>query len=170
MSNLPVLLCCSLTLNCLSHSFRSSAFFLLNAMSIKARSSVFIASKPTRCLPRSLKYFFASADVLVPRPCTDHLDRELSTRDRQAHLVVLGFPTLSVVVRLLPLLVLWHSIECHLLLAFPHPDDGCDELDQEFRDPEQRRVEVVKEVNDQTFDMRTVVILYLCQRRTVVDI
>lgn len=56
------------TLNCLNHSFRSSAFFLLNAMSISARSSGLMVSKASRCLSRSLKYFFASADVLVPRP------------------------------------------------------------------------------------------------------
>jgi hypothetical protein len=57
-----------LTLNCLSHSLRSSAFFLLKAMSMRARSSTCIASKNSRCLSRSLKYFFASAAVLVPRP------------------------------------------------------------------------------------------------------
>ena len=57
-----------LTLNCLSHSFRSSAFFLLNAMSIRPRSSGLIVSKASRCLSRSLKYFLASADVLVPKP------------------------------------------------------------------------------------------------------
>lgn len=59
---------CELTLNCLSHSFRSSAFFLLNARSIRSRSPSLVMSNWSMCLAMSLKYFFASAAVEVPSP------------------------------------------------------------------------------------------------------
>ena len=51
-----------------SHSLRSSAFFLLKAMSIKARSSLVRRPKGKRCLAMSPKYFCASRASLVPSP------------------------------------------------------------------------------------------------------
>jgi hypothetical protein len=75
-------------------------------------------------------------------------------------LVVLGFPTTTVVILGLPFLVLRHSIEDVLLLALPNLDDGGDELDQKVRNSEQGGVEVVQEVDKETLDMRPIMILY----------
>lgn len=57
-----------LTTKPLSHSLRSSAFFLLNAISINARSSIVNSLNGNRCLAMSEKYFFASRASLVPNP------------------------------------------------------------------------------------------------------
>lgn len=46
-----------------------------------------------------------------------------------------------------------------------HPHDGRDELDKESGNLEQGRVEVVEEVDEQSLDMRTVVILDRCKKR-----
>ena len=40
-----------------------------------------------------------------------------------------------------------------------YSDDGGDEFDEEFVKPQERRVEVIEVVNEQTLDMRTIVIL-----------
>lgn len=75
------------------------------------------------------------------------------------HLVVLRVPTFAIVVLSLPLFVLRHSVEAVFLLSLPYLDDRGDELDQKVRNLQQRGVEVIQEVDDQTFDMRTIVIL-----------
>ena len=75
------------------------------------------------------------------------------------HLVVLRVPPFAVVVLRLPLFVLGHGVKAVLLLSLPYLDDRGDELDQKVRDLEQGRVEVIQEVDDQTLDMRTIVIL-----------
>jgi hypothetical protein len=75
------------------------------------------------------------------------------------HLVVLRVPPFAVIVLRLPLFVLGHGVEAVLLLSLPYLDDRGDELDQKVRNLQQRGVEVIQEVDDQTFDMRTIVIL-----------
>jgi hypothetical protein len=40
-----------------------------------------------------------------------------------------------------------------------HPDDRCHKLNQEVRQLQQRRVEMIQEIDEQTLDMRSVVIL-----------
>ena len=47
-----------------------------------------------------------------------------------------------------------------------YSDDGGDEFDEEFVKPQERRVEVIEVVNEQTLDMRTIVILLHCQLHT----
>ncbi len=59
----------------------------------------------------------------------------------------------------LPFLVLRHGVERELLLSLPDFNDGCDEFDQESGNFEKRRVEVVEEIDDETFDMRSIMIL-----------
>ena len=60
---------------------------------------------------------------------------------------------------LLPRLVLGHREERALGLALGRLDDGRDELLQEAVDLEQRRPEVVHEVDEQPLDVRAVVVL-----------
>jgi hypothetical protein len=52
-----------------------------------------------------------------------------------------------------------HRVEADLLFALPHLYDGCDELDKEIRDAQQRGVRVIEEIDEETFDVRAVVIL-----------
>lgn len=52
-----------------SHSLRLSAFFLLNAMSMRSRSSCVEGLKGRRWCAMSPKYVLASRAVLVPSPC-----------------------------------------------------------------------------------------------------
>src|SRR5258708_28683763 len=54
--------------NLRSHSFRSSTFCLLNAMSISERSSIFNGANGIMCVVMFEKYSFASSFVLVPNP------------------------------------------------------------------------------------------------------
>ena len=58
-----------------------------------------------------------------------------------------------------PFLVLRNREEVDLLVSFRDTDDRSDELDQELRDLEQRGIEVIKVVENETLDMRTIVIL-----------
>jgi hypothetical protein len=58
-----------------------------------------------------------------------------------------------------PLLILRDREEINTLLAFGNSHDGSYELDQEIRNLEQRRVKVIQEINEKSFDVRTIVIL-----------
>jgi hypothetical protein len=75
------------------------------------------------------------------------------------YLVVFVLPSFAIIVLRLPLFVLRQRIETQLLLALPGLDDGRDEFDQEVGYAEQRGVKVVEEVDDQTLDVRSIVIL-----------
>lgn len=149
------------------------------------------------CLAMSLKYFFASAEVLVPSPCERQID-ESATRfsftysraGRRTDLEVLDVPSFSIVVLLSPGLVLGKSVEGLLRLRLggleevanekeegddqlnvsssrdgrqdreeANLDDRSDELDEEPRNLEERREEVVEEVDEQTIDVRSILIL-----------
>ena len=58
-----------------------------------------------------------------------------------------------------PFLVLRNREEVDLLVSFRDTDDRRNELDQELRNLEQRRIEVIEVVENETFDVRTIVIL-----------
>ena len=55
--------------------------------------------------------------------------------------------------------VLRDGEEVNLLVALRDSHDRCNEFDQELGHLEQGRVEVVEVVQDEAFDMRTIVIL-----------
>lgn len=78
---------------------------------------------------------------------------------KQSHLVVLGDPALGVVVLLPPLLVLGQGEEGLLDFALGELDDGRDELDQETLEFEKRWEEEVEEVDEETLDVRSIMIL-----------
>jgi hypothetical protein len=60
---------------------------------------------------------------------------------------------------LYPLLELGNGEEVDRFLPMAHPDDGSNELDKEIGELEQRRIEVVEEVDDESLDVRTIIIL-----------
>lgn len=74
-------------------------------------------------------------------------------------LVVLGRPASHMIIFLHPLLEFGDSEEVDRFLPMAHSDDGSNELDQEIGELEKRRVKVVEEVDDQSLDVRTIVIL-----------
>lgn len=82
----------------------------------------------------------------MPKPC--------------AHLVVLGFPLVRVCSVLQPLLVLRDGEEIDLLVSLRDTNNRRDELDQELRDLEKGRIKVVEVVENETLDVRTIMILY----------
>lgn len=66
------------------------------------------------------------------------------------HLIVLDLPAARRATQaVLPLLILWHGVERLKLAALGCLDDGGDELNQETRQLEQRRVEGRQEVHDE---------------------
>jgi len=104
-----------------------------------------------------------SEDSLVPRPWVETADQSLYVRPyawpRATHLVVLDLPACAIVVVLLPLLILWNGEECQLLLSLGRLDDWRDEFDEEVWQLEQTWVKGVQEVDDQTLDVTSIVIL-----------
>lgn len=100
-----------------SHSFRLSAFFLLNAMSISSRSCCVAGLKGSRCCFMSPKYFLASVAVLVPSPCQKSAPLLTGV---QTHLEVLDLPAPSVEILVFPCLVLGDREEGDLLLGLGH--------------------------------------------------
>ena len=74
-------------------------------------------------------------------------------------LVVLDVPTRRAVLSFLPRFILGHGVEHLGLLALRRFDDGRDELEQKSWDLEQRGEVSVQEVDQQTLDVRTIVIL-----------
>jgi hypothetical protein len=84
-------------------------------------------------------------------------------RERSTHLEVLDLPTPPIVRLLLPLLVLGNREKRNLLLVLANLDDRGDELDKEVLELEKGGEPVVEEVDNETLDVRTVVIL---RRRT----
>lgn len=74
-------------------------------------------------------------------------------------LVVLDSPALGIVVLLLPSLILGEGEEGPGLLSLGHLDDGGDELLEESLDVEEGRPEVVDEVDNESLDVRSIVIL-----------
>jgi hypothetical protein len=116
------------TSNLRNHSFRSSAFFLLNAISINGRSSSFIVAKGIRWVPISPKYSFASSFVLVPNPLSflqneAMLEREVKDT-RNPYLVVFRFPLAILVVSLIPLEIFRYREEILLLIVFSDLEIG----------------------------------------------
>ena len=104
-----------------NHSFRSSAFFLLNASSRSSLSPCWVAEKGIMCLSMLLKYPWASSCVLVPKPyptCSREAVR--NSRINHTDLVVLGFPFSSIGCRFQPLLVLGNGKEISHLLPFSY--------------------------------------------------
>lgn len=75
------------------------------------------------------------------------------------HLVVLWVPALAAVILLAPLLELGQREERLLILALGHLDNRRNELDEEAIELEQRRVEVVEVVDEETLDVRSIMIL-----------
>ena len=63
-------------------------------------------------------------------------------------LVVLRRPTVYTLVVLCPLLVFGHREEVDVFLAMFHSDDRGHKLDQEFGQTEERRIEMIKEVDE----------------------
>ena len=61
--------------------------------------------------------------------------------------------------RLQPLLILGDSKEIPPLITLRNAHDRRNELDQESGNLEERRVEVVEEVDEETFDVGAIVIL-----------
>lgn len=59
-----------------------------------------------------------------------------------------------------PLLIFRYGEEIDLLLSFAYPHDRCYELDKEIGDLEQRRIEMVQEIDKKALDMGAIVILY----------
>ena len=59
-----------------------------------------------------------------------------------------------------PLLIFRYGEEIDSLLSFRYPHDGCHKLDKEIGNFEQRRVEMVQEVDKKALDMGAVVILH----------
>lgn len=74
-------------------------------------------------------------------------------------LVVLGRPASHVPIFLYPLLELRNGEEIDGFLSMAHSDDGSNELNEEIVELEKRWVEVIKEVDDESLDVRTIVIL-----------
>ena len=62
--------------------------------------------------------------------------------------------------RLQPLLVLRNSKKIPPLISLRNAYNRRNELDEEARDLEERRVEVVEEIDEETLDMAAVVILH----------
>ena len=70
-----------------------------------------------------------------------------------AHLVVLRLPTPAFIVCHFPLFILGHGVEADLLLALPDLDDRRNKFDEEFGYPKEGWVEVVEEIDDESFDV-----------------
>mmetsp|Transcript_120996 Transcript_120996/g.347655 ORF Transcript_120996/g.347655 Transcript_120996/m.347655 type:complete len:266 (+) Transcript_120996:2003-2800(+) len=90
----------------------------------------------------------------------------LFSRARAQAFVVLALPTLPAVSPLLPLLVLRHREEAPLVPALgvllallPDLDNGRDELLQEAVQLQERRPPMMHQINQQTLDVRAVVVL-----------
>jgi hypothetical protein len=66
-----------------------------------------------------------------------------------------------------PLLELGNGEKVNGFLPMAYSDDGSNELDEEIGELEKRRVEVVKEVDDESLDVRTIVILNLLSLKSV---
>jgi len=119
--------CVKHTLNLLNQSFRSSAFFLLNARSINGRSSSRSLANGIICAPIWLKYSLASSFVLVPSPCVTRFRFKPEGRCgwKSTHLVVFRDPFPVPIELLVPLEILRDSEEVFLLVSFPYLRSGC---------------------------------------------
>lgn len=76
------------------------------------------------------------------------------------NLVVLRVPLVRILRSLQPLFIFRYGEEIDSLLSFAYPHDRCDELDKEIGDFEQRRIEMVQEIDQKALDMGAIVILY----------
>lgn len=61
-----------------------------------------------------------------------------------------------------PLLELGDSEEINRFFPMAHSDNGSDEFNEEIRELEQRGIEVVEEVDDESLNVGTIVILSKC--------
>lgn len=77
-----------------------------------------------------------------------------------ANLVVFRVPFVGILRSLQPLFIFRYGEEINSLLSFRYPNDRCYELDKEIGDFEQRRVEMVQEVDEKALDMGAIVILH----------
>lgn len=92
----------------------------------------------------------------------------------RSYLVVLDGPTATFIIRLLPSLVLGNGVKGKLLTslailrALGHPDNRRDEFAKEAGDAKEFRPEVVEKVENETFDMRSIVILEVAKFGTYI--
>ena len=108
------------TLNCRSHSLRSSAFFLLKASSMSSRSPSCVLEKGIIWRLMSLKYSRASSSLLVPKPCLGIRRGNHKDVSNRTDLEVFVFPLVRIRGLLKPQLVLRNGIEVDYLLSLPY--------------------------------------------------
>ena len=74
-------------------------------------------------------------------------------------LVVLGRPARETLIFLYPLLEFRDGEEIDGLLPMAYPDDGSNEFDKEIGELEKGRIEMIEKIDDESFDVRTIVVL-----------
>lgn len=78
---------------------------------------------------------------------------------KDMYLIILDMPSSSIGILLFPCFILGYSEERQMLLTLTDFHDRCDELDQEAWNLKETREEMVEEVDNETFDVRTIMIL-----------